>query len=109
MTLATHRTQAPAARKRGGGLAHIPQDCAVAIGRQQTPKGGEINSLCRAAAGIIPTLSSARAGVVHPTTGVRRAAQMGTTLRFPPRPHAQPVKGYTHLQEKANQAGGGAA
>lgn len=44
MTLATHRTHTPAARKRGGGLAHIPQDRAVANGRQQMPEGGEITA-----------------------------------------------------------------
>ena len=108
MTLATHRTQAPAARKRGGGLTHMLQDCAVATGRQQMPEGGEINSLCRAAAGIIPTLSSARAGVGHPTTGVRRAAEMGPTLRFPFRPYAQLVKGYTpHLEPLESLQGRG--
>ncbi|MNE43855.1 hypothetical protein D3C80_1380510 [compost metagenome] len=109
MTLATHRTQAPAARKRGGGLAPFAQACAVATRRQQMPEGGEINSLCRAAAGIIPTLSSARAAVVYPTAGVRRAASLDATLRYSSRPHAQPVEGYKHLQEQASRAAGGAA
>lgn len=75
--LATHRTQAPAARKRGGGAAHSYSVSAMPHGRQPLPEGGEIDSLCRAAAGIIPLITpliSAHNGAhAYPTEGVRRA------------------------------------
>lgn len=78
--LATHRTQAPAARKGGGGPAHFQPVNAMPLGRQPLPEGGEIDSLCRAAAGIIPLITpliSAHNGAhAYPTEGVRRAQKM---------------------------------
>ncbi len=96
MTLATHSTQAPAARKRGGGPAHIHQVNAMTIGRQPLPEGGEIKSLCRAAAGIIHTLSASTEARAYPTDRVRGAQKMEPRSANHPSPAAQPVKGYKH-------------
>ncbi|MFU6377892.1 hypothetical protein ACM792_22135 [Metapseudomonas otitidis] len=100
--LATHRTQAPAARKRGGGPAHICSVNAMHHGRQPLPEGGETDSLCRAAAGIIPlitSLISAHNGAhAYPTEGVRRAQKMEPRSADHASPAAQLVKGYTHRQ-----------
>lgn len=98
MTLATHSTQAPAARKRGGGPAHIHQVNAMTIGRQPLPEGGEIKSLCRAAAGIIHTLSANTEARVYPTDRVRGAQKMEPRSANHPSPAAQPVKGYKRPQ-----------
>lgn len=98
--LATHRTQALAARKRGGGHAHICPVNAMPLGRQPQPEGGEIDSLCRAAAGIIPLITpliSAHNGAhAYPTEGVRRAQKMEPRSADHISPAAQLVKGYTH-------------
>ncbi|WP_165673049.1 hypothetical protein [Metapseudomonas otitidis] len=100
--LATHRTQAPAARKRGGGAAHSYSVSAMPHGRQPLPEGGEIDSLCRAAAGIIPlitSLISAHNGAhAYPTEGVRRAQKMEARSADHTSPAAQLVEGYTHRQ-----------
>lgn len=97
--LATHRPQAPAARKRGGGPAHFQPVSTMPLGRQPLPESGEIDSLCRAAAGIIPlitSLISAHNGAhAYPTEGVRRAQKMEPRSADHPSPAAQPVKGYT--------------
>lgn len=99
--LATHRTQAPAARKRGGGPAHFQPVNAMPLGRQPLPEGGEIDSLCRAAAGIIPlitSLISAHNGAhAYPTEGVRRAQKMEARSADHASPAAQLVEGYTYL------------
>lgn len=52
-------------------------------------------SLCCAAAGIISTLSAPAEQQV-PHDRLRQAAPADTTLIASDRPHAQPVKGYTH-------------
>lgn len=100
--LATHRTQAPAARKRGGGPAHSCSVNAMHHGRQPLPKGGEIDRFCRAAAGIIPLItpliSSHNGAHAYPTEGVRRAQKMEPRSADHPSPAAQLVKGYTYRQ-----------
>lgn len=96
MTLATHHTQAPAARKRGGGHAQDLQMNASTLGRHPLPEGGEINSLCRAAAGIIPSLPAGSGAHVYPKKGVRGGAEDGRRSATPQSPAAQPVKGYKH-------------
>lgn len=95
MTLAAHRTQAPTARKRGGPAQDLQMN-ASAHGRHPLPEGGEINSLCRAAAGIIPSLPAGSGAHVYPTKGVRGGAEDVHRSATPPTPAAQPVKGYTH-------------
>ncbi|WP_236247392.1 hypothetical protein [Pseudomonas tohonis] len=95
MTLATHCTQAPAARKRGGGPAQDLQMNARTLGRHPLPEGGEINSLCRAAAGIIPSLPAGSGAHVYPTECVRGGAVDVHRSANPQLPAAQPVKGYT--------------
>lgn len=96
MTLATHCTQAPAARKRGGGHAQDLQMNARTLGRHPLPEGGEINSLCRAAAGIIPSLPVGSGAHVYPTECVRGAAEVVHRSANLQSPAAQPVKGYKH-------------
>lgn len=103
MTLATHRTQAPTARKRGGGPAQDLQMNASAHGRHPLPEGGEINSLCRAAAGIIPSLPAGSGAHVYPTKGVRGGAEDVHRSATPPTPAAQPVKGYKPLGTRAEK------
>lgn len=106
---ATLSTQAPAARKRGGGLAHRVLLTLSLAGRPSMPEGGDIKSLCCAAAGIILSPLHARAGVVYPTTSVREAQKPTASLRSLFRPHAQPVEGYKHLRQAAHQVAGGDA
>lgn len=103
MTLATHCTQAPAARKRGGGHAQDLQMNASTLGRHPLPEGGEINSLCRAAAGIIPSLPAGSGAHVYPTKGVRGGAEDVHRSATPPTPAAQPVKGYKRPALKAEE------
>lgn len=103
MSLATHSTQAPAARKRGGGPAPMPRPTLQPAGRPAEPSGGDIKSLCCAAAGLFPTERQATAGAYTPPQGVRRAPNLATTLRSPSRPHAQLVKGYGHQWKKAGE------
>ncbi len=96
--LATYRTQAPAVRKRGGGPAHFQPVSAIPLGRQPQPEGGEIDSFCRAAAGIIPLITpliSAHNGArAYLTEGGRRAQKMEPRSANHPSPAAQLVKGY---------------
>lgn len=103
MSLATHRTQASAARKRGGGLARRYLLASLPMGRPAMPPGGETKSLCRAAAGIFLPQSSACAAVAYPTTGVRRAQELSLSLRSPTPPAAQLAKGYSHLPRAASE------
>ncbi|GJN49473.1 hypothetical protein [Pseudomonas tohonis] len=103
MTLATHCTQAPAARKRGGGPTLIDQVNAMTLGRHPLPEGGEINSLCRAAAGIIPSLPAGSGAHVYPTKSVRGGAEdVHRSANLQP-PAAQPVKGYKRPSLKAEE------
>ncbi|EPZ6118089.1 hypothetical protein ACXHIE_000954 [Pseudomonas aeruginosa] len=90
---ATHSTQAPAAQKRGGGLAHRIQLIAIAQGRQPMPEGGAIESHCCAAAGIFqPNLQhTPKARIPHER--LRRGAKHIATLRLMTRSPAQLVKG----------------
>lgn len=104
MTLATHHTQAPAARKRGGGLARRYLLTSLLMGRPAMPAGGETKSLCRVAAGIFLPQPSDRAAVAYPTTGVRRAQELSLSLRSPTPPAAQLVKGYSHHQTTRKEA-----
>ncbi|MCY1304924.1 hypothetical protein D9M70_546990 [compost metagenome] len=106
---ATPSTQAPAARKRGGGLAHGTLLTLSLAGRPSMSEGGAIKSLCCAAAGIFLTSSHARAGVVYPTTSVRGAQKPTASLRSPLPPHAQLVEGYKHLRQASHQVAGGEA
>lgn len=103
MTLATHCTQAPAARKRGGGHAQDLQMNASTLGRHPLPEGGEINSLCRAAAGIIPSRPAGSGTHVYPTECVRGAAEVVHRSANPQSPAAQPVKGYKHRIRTAEE------
>lgn len=96
MSLATLSTQALAVRKHGGGLAAIQRPTQQAGGHPLRSKGGEINSLCCAAAGIINLLLRAAASHAYPTTCVRRAPFTAAPLRSQNRPHAQLVVGYKH-------------
>ena len=104
MTLATHRAQASAARKRGGGLARRYLLASLLMGRHPRQTGGEIKSLCRAAAGITSALPSARESLVYPTKGVRQAQESSLSLRSPFLPAAQLVKGYSHHQTTRKEA-----
>lgn len=106
---ATLSTQAPAARKRGGGLARRVLLAASLAGRPLMPEGGAIKSLCCAAAGLFLSPPQARAGVVYPTTSVRGAQKPTASLRSSLPPHAQPVEGYKHLRQAAQQVAGGDA
>lgn len=103
MTLATQRTQAKAAHKRGGGLARRYLLASLLMGRHPRSTGGEINSLCRAAAGIIQPNQNATADAAYPTTGVRHAQELSLSLRSQPSPAAQLVKGYSLDQQPANE------
>ena len=96
MSLATLSTQALAVRKHGGGLAPIQRPTQQAGGHPLRSKGGEINSLCCVAAGIINPLLRATASHAYPTTCVRRAPFTAAPLRSQNRPHAQLVVGYKH-------------
>lgn len=108
MAPATLSTQAPAARKRGGGPLRCAPLAASLAGRPSKPEGGAIKSLCCAAAGITPSPSQAHADVAYPTTSVRRGAEDAASLRFPLAPHAQLVEGYKHLTlQSLQQAGSG--
>lgn len=109
MAPATLSTQGAAARQRGGGPLRRTLLAQAIAGRPSTPEGGDIKSLCCAAAGIIPSPFQARAGFVYPTTSVRRGAEDAASLRFPLAPHAQPVEGYKHLRQAAHQVAGGDA
>lgn len=62
----------------------------------------ETNSLCCAAAGIIDP-SGATAEVLIPHEKLRGAAPSDATLTAPERPLAQPVLGYTHTSNAAEQ------
>lgn len=66
---ATHSTQAPAAQKRGGGLARRIQLIAIAQGRQPMPEGGAIEShVAQQQAYSNPTFSTRRRHA-YPTKG----------------------------------------
>lgn len=97
MTLATQHTHVRAARKRGGGLARRYVPALPLAGRPAEPAGGDLKSLCCAAAGLFSSALPATAGASTPTTGVRRAPPLGTPLRYRNSPHAQPVVGYGHV------------
>ena len=94
VALATAFTQAPAVRQHGGGRACRPLLTQQPSGRPTRSTGGEIKSLCCAAAGIIAFAFRPCGAHAYPLTGVRRAAHPAAPLRSSPRPHAQPVKGY---------------
>lgn len=95
--IATLYAKATAALKRGSGQAQ-PQGIAInCTGRFPQPEGGDLNSLCCAAAGIFALDAKAHARAVYPTTGVRAAQKLSPSLRSQIRPHAQLAKGYTHL------------
>lgn len=98
--LATVTTQAPAVRQHGGGRARRGALTQQLAGRPARSAGGEIKSLCCAAAGIIALASRHRGARAYPLTGVRPAAHPAAPLRSSPRPHAQPVKGYGQYQER---------
>ena len=92
--LATAATGAPAVRQHGGGRAHRALLTQQPSGRPTRSTGGEIKSLCCAAAGIIALATRPCGAHAYPLTGVRRAAHPAAPLRSTPRPHAQPVEGY---------------
>lgn len=95
--LATAALGATAVRQHGGGQARHAALTQQQAGRPTHPAGGEINSLCCAAAGIFALASRHRAAHAYPLTGVRRAAHPPAPLRSSPRRRAQPVKGDEHL------------
>jgi len=98
MTHATAFTGAPAVRQHGGGRACRPLLTQQPSGRPTRLTGGEIKSLCCAAAGIIALAFRPCGAHSYPLTGVRRAAHPAAPLRSSPRPHAQLVEGYTALR-----------
>ncbi len=104
MTIATASTQAQAVRQHGGGRAPRALMTQQPAGRRARSTGGDIKSLCCAAAGIIAFASSPCGAHAHPLTGVRRAAHPAAPLRSTPRQHAQPVEGYQ--QDKEPMRGG---
>lgn len=90
---ATYSTQAPAAQKRGGGMARRIQLIAIAQGRQPMPEGGAIKSHCCAAAGIFqPNLQHSPKARI-PQERLRRGAKHIATLRLMTRSPAQLVEG----------------
>ncbi len=89
---ATHSTQAPAAQKRGGGMARRIQLIAIAQGRQPMPEGGAIKPLLRSSRHI-PTQPSAHAEGTHTHERLRRGAKHIATLRLMTRSPAQLVEG----------------
>lgn len=95
VALATAFTRAPAVRQHGGGRACRPLLTQQPSGRPARSTGGEIKSLCCAAAGIIALAFRPCGAHAYPLTGVRRAAHPAAPLRSSPRPHAQPAEGYT--------------
>ncbi|GEM_PF-2661395 len=104
--LATTSTGAPAVREHGGGRAHRALLTQQPSGRPARSTGGEIKSLCCAAAGIIALATRPCGARAYPLTGVRRAAHPAAALRSTPRPHAQPVKGYrSPFDVKLNKPG----
>lgn len=103
MTLAPHRTQASAARKRGGGLARRYLLASLLMGRHLRQAGGETKSLFRAAAGITSALPSACGSLVYPTKGVRQAQESSLSLRSTSLPAAQLVKGGKQLSISTNE------
>jgi len=109
MAPATLSTNAAAARKRGGGPLRRKLLAQAIAGRHLMPAGGDIKSLCCAAAGIFLSKPQARAGVVYPFASVREGAATAASLRSPTAPHAQPVEGYKHPQHAAHQVTGGEA
>ncbi|BCY01562.1 hypothetical protein PszF2a_13510 [Stutzerimonas stutzeri] len=97
--LATAALGAPAVRQYGGGRAPRAPLTQPPGGRRARSTGGEIKSLCCAAAGIIALASRPRGARAHPLTGVRRAAHHAAPLRSMTCPHAQSVQGYRcHVQ-----------
>ena len=102
MTLATASTTTKAMPRHGGGLVHPENAQQQAGGRLQLVTGGEIKSLCCAAAGNIPAPLQAHTPRVYPTTCVRRAADQRESLRSTNRPHAQLVVGYGQLDRAQN-------
>ncbi|MFG9360881.1 hypothetical protein ACEP2W_18690, partial [Pseudomonas aeruginosa] len=90
---ATHSTQAPAAQKRGGGLARRIQLIAIAEGRQPMPEGGAIESHCCAAAGIFQPNPQHTPKARIPQEKLRRGAKHIATLRLMTRSPAQLVEG----------------
>lgn len=103
MAPATLSTQAPAARKRGGGPLRRVLLAASLAGRPSKPEGGAIKNLCCAAAGLFLSPPQAHADVAYPTTSVRRGAEDAASLRFPLAPHAQLVEGYKHLGQETSK------
>lgn len=99
VALATAVTQAPAVRQHGGGRTYRVLLTQQPSGRPTRSTGGEIKSLCCAAAGIIALAFRPCGAHSYPLTGVRRAAHTAAPLRSTPRPHAQPVKGYKAAQD----------
>lgn len=106
---ATLSTQAAAARKRGGGQLQRHLLAQAIAGRLSMSEGGDIKSLCCAAAGIFLPKAKARAEAAYPTTSVREGAETPASLRSSTAPHAQPVEGYKHPQQAAHQVAGGEA
>lgn len=97
--LATAALGAPAVRQHGGGQARRALMTQQPGGRHAHSTGGEIKSLCCAAAGIIALASRLCGAHAHPLTGVRRAAHPAAPLRSTPHPHAQHVEGYRRHEQ----------
>ena len=93
--IATLYAKALAAPQRGGGQSQLQAFAINCKGRLPMSEGGDLNSLCCAAAGIFALDVPATADAAYPTTSVRGAQKVSPSLRSKKRPHAQLVKGYT--------------
>lgn len=95
MNQATATTTLRAVREHGGGPVQPARHTTLARGRLHPQRGGAINRRC-AATSILPLLFPSSVAASYPTTGVRRARKLSTSLRSPQRLTAQPAEGYTH-------------
>lgn len=103
MTQAPATTVANAVRQHGGGRTPMNLQSTAPAGRLMHSRGGVINRRGEAATSSNPMPASC-AAAAHPTTGVRRARELSTSLRSTSRPLAQLVEEYTHYQNTAREA-----
>lgn len=105
MTQAPDTTVATAVRQHGGGRHQLNLQCTVQAGRLQDSRGGVINRRAEGATSS-NTLPASCAAAAHPTTGVRRARELSSSLRSQNRPHAQLVEGYTPYTSHVRMSSG---
>lgn len=96
MTQAPATTVATAVRQHGGGRHPLSLPCTAPTGRLQDSRGGVINRRAEGATSS-NTLPASCAAAAHPTTGVRRARELSTSLCSQSCQHAQLVEGYTAM------------